>query len=105
MVNTGAITGYGSNPSSAGVYISVTGSGTVTNQSGGTISGYDGIIEVAGAGTVVNAGIIISTGTTAGNGIDLNAGGLVINQSGGTISGPNGIDGAARTTVVNCRIN
>ncbi|WP_158922592.1 Hint domain-containing protein [Acidisphaera sp. S103] len=101
VVNIGAITGYGSNPSSAGVYISVTGSGTVTNQSGGRISGYDGIIEVTGTGTVVNAGIIISTGTTAGNGIDLNAGGLIINQSGGTISGPNGIDGAKTTTVVN----
>ena len=57
--------------------------GTVTNQAGGTISGYGPGIDLRGAsGYVINAGQIIST---TGIGVFLAAGGKVINS--GTISG------------------
>ena len=58
--------------------------GSVTNQSGGVISGFDGIFGETGALTVVNAGSIAG----AGAGVDLLvASSSVTNQSGGSISG------------------
>ena len=65
------------------------GSGAVlTNASGGTISGYDGVIGQAGAVTVVNTGAILGNLTgTAADGIYLGAGGSVTNQAGGVITG------------------
>ena len=89
---------------SAGLYLTGTGSGTVTNQSSGTISGYDGILELTGTATVVNAGTIMSGGAVSSNGIDLGAGGRITNQSGGVISGPSGIASGGPTTIVNAGI-
>ena len=95
VVNAGQVIA----PSSFGAGVRMEG-GSVTNQSGGTISGYLGIYGVTAAVTVVNAGSI--TGGTNGVGLRLIAGASVTNQSGGTISGLNGIvDSGGALTVVN----
>ncbi len=102
VTNAGTITGIdidedGDNDA-AGVYLGD--GGTVTNQSGGTISGEFGV-TILGGGTVTNAGTITSKGTDA-VGVYIDGGGTVTNQSGGTISGYTGVviaDGAG--TVIN----
>ncbi|MBV9053007.1 MAG: VCBS repeat-containing protein [Hyphomicrobiales bacterium] len=62
--------------------------GSVTNLSGGTITGVsNGVYVNTGAsGAVTNTGNINSTGT-AGAGIDLGGGGSVTNNTGGVITG------------------
>ena len=78
--------------------------GSVTNQSGGTISGYDAIKALSNPATVVNAGVIAGSYTTNNaDGIYMLAGGSVTNQSGGRITGDyNGIRiTGARGTVIN----
>jgi hypothetical protein len=61
--------------------------GYVSNQSGGTIAGASsGIYFSTAAGTVVNAGDVVGTGT-AGHGIFLAAGGTVTNEGTATVSG------------------
>jgi antigen 43 len=76
--------------------------GSVTNQSGGAISGYFAIYGKGGAVTVVNAGGIAGSTGSFGVGIGLTAGGSVTNQSGGAISGRVGILGeGGAVTVVN----
>ena len=81
MNNTGTITGMGAFGS--GVYL--TASGTVNNQTGGSISGTKYGVRIAGAsGTVTNAGQIIGQYQS---GVYLGAGGSVTNQSGGSITG------------------
>ncbi|WP_158927681.1 Hint domain-containing protein [Acidisphaera sp. S103] len=77
VVNAGSITG-----SSAGVYLQA--GDSLTNQSGGVISGHNGIKGRLTDGTVVNAGSIAGS---AGYGIYLTAGGNITNQRGGVISG------------------
>ena len=74
--------------------------GSVTNLSGGSISGFYGIVGLLGALTVVNAGSISGShgqfpgfGTYYGDGIQLRRGGSVVNQSGGVIGGHDGIYG------------
>jgi hypothetical protein len=66
--------------------------GSVINQSGGTISGFDGIGNFGhyGIESVVNAGIIAGN-ATAGAGISLQISALIANERGGTISGYDGI--------------
>jgi plastocyanin len=81
LVNAGSISGSAS--IGAGVYLAA--GSSITNQSGGAISGYRAIVAT-GAATVVNSGAIDGDGTSA-FGVDLRAGGSVTNQSGGTISG------------------
>jgi hypothetical protein len=80
VVNAGSIAGK---HNSSGVVLDA--GGSVTNQSGGAISGYDGIYGTAGAVTVVNACSI--AGKHNSSGVALLAGGSVTNQSGGAISG------------------
>ena len=78
-----------------GVYL---GSGLVSNQSGGTISGLYGIVGASNL-TVVNAGSI-SGNATAFDGfgiVFLN--GALSNQSGGTINGASGVAGSNLTVV------
>ena len=71
----------------SGTGIDLTAGGSITNQAGGTISGYVAIVANAPL-TVVNAGTIAGTETTnSGAGIDLTAGGIVTNQSSGSITG------------------
>jgi antigen 43 len=94
VVNAGSIAGSG------GDGVDLLEGGGVTNQSGGAISGYNGIFGVFGGGAVT----VVNAGSIAGNGIGifLDAGGNVTNQSGGAISGYDGIFGrAAALTVVN----
>jgi hypothetical protein len=97
ITNAGTIAGY-----QAGIVL--TAGGSVTNQSDGTISGFDAVDAKNNPATVVNAGVIAGK-YTANNadGVYLQAGGSVTNQSGGTISGDNnGIRIAGGTgTVVN----
>jgi hypothetical protein len=68
--------------------VDLTKGGSVTNLSGGTITGgSNGVYVSTGAsGTVTNTGNIIATGT-AGTGVDLGGGGSVTNNTGGSISG------------------
>ena len=98
VVNAGDISGNATTPTGAGIQLS--GGGAVTNQSGGTISGFTGVYAKTVAATVVNAGSI-GGDTASGTGIFLQAGGVVTNQSGGTISGGTGISAHAVATVVN----
>ncbi len=85
----------------AGQGISLAGGGSVTNQRGGYITGYDGICA-NGAVTVANAGSIAGDA----GGIKLLAGGNVTNQDGGTITGAfYGVDGAdVPLTLINAGI-
>jgi hypothetical protein len=76
----GVITG-----SSVGIYLN--GGGRVTNNSGGMIQGLNdvGVAFTRGAGTLDNSGQITGGGTYSG--VQLFVGGEVTNQSGGTITG------------------
>jgi Hint domain len=60
IANSGLIAG-GTSASTAGIRLDA--GGLITNQSGGTISGHDGIAIYGGAGTVVDAGSITGAGT------------------------------------------
>jgi Hint domain len=98
VVNYGSIAGTGTVTAGTGTVtagVDLLGGGSVTNQAGGTISGYTGIYGgPLAAVTVLNYGNI--SGSAASNfatGINLQAGGSVYNQSGGTISGYEGILG------------
>src|SRR6202007_484571 len=84
----------------SGVYLLA--GGSITNQSGGTISGYNGVISRYGTAAVVKAGDIVGHSPTAGIGVWIRDGGSVTNQSGGTISGFTGVafTGAVSGTLV-----
>jgi len=84
------ITNSGLVRSTASYGIQLSSGGTVTNISGGTISGFSGIYQGGAPGTVVNAGIITGIGGF-GFGVELHAGGQITNQAGGTISGAGGL--------------
>ena len=78
--------------------------GSVTNQAGGMITGYEGIDGLTGALVIINAGVIAGNpGYYNGEGIQLSGGGTITNLSSGTISGNNGISGGGGSgvTVVN----
>ncbi len=95
VVNSGLISG-GTSVDGAGVRLFQ--GGTITNQSGGLITGHAGINGWSPV-TIVNAGRI-SGDTVAGRGVELLVGGVITNQSGGTISGATGMT-ASGATVVN----
>ena len=83
--NAGDIAG-GTSTTNAGVYLT---GGTLSNQSSGTITGFDGVLAATGPATVVNTGSIAAA--LNGYGIYLLGGGSVTNTSGGTISGNRGV--------------
>jgi hypothetical protein len=94
LVNAGRIAFA---PGGAGVDVLSGFSASVTNQTGGTISGSTAAIYASGTVTVLNAGGIAANGTS-GVGVKLLAGGSVTNQSGGTISAYIGIAGTGTGT-------
>jgi hypothetical protein len=100
VVNAGTLAG---SDVFGGSGVSLASGGYVTNQSGGVISGYDGIRGKSGGVTVINAGTIAGSASfyKAAAGILLNASGSITNQSSGTISGSYGILAAGADTVVN----
>ena len=76
--------------------------GSVTNLSGGTINGYQGIAIYGAAGTVVNDGRITGADAFFASGVTLHGGGVVSNQSDGFIgSGGYGVYLYGAGTVVN----
>jgi len=114
VLNGGIIRGKttGTNPNDVGIslpsgrsFFMRSGGANVTNQSGGTISGYAGISGglYSASSTVVNAGVITGKGTHSyGFGIYLSSGGVVTNAASGSITGATGVklrEGAS--TVVN----
>jgi hypothetical protein len=87
VVNDGSIAGTGTN--GFGVYLTT--GGSVTNAATASIMGGSHGVEVTGAaGTVVNAGVIINSGTTNNSAIDMHDGGYVSNAATGTISSAGG---------------
>ncbi len=80
VTNAGSITSVTNN----GVYLNR--GGTVTNQAGGVIAGHtNGVYDRNVAISVVNSGLIETTGTA--DGIYLRGGGSITNNAGGTIAG------------------
>jgi Hint domain len=94
VLNQGRITG-GTAAHQFGV--SMAGAGNVTNQSGGTISGYQAIYDQGSVATVINRGVVNGGTGSSGAGIYLANGGVVSNASSATISGAIGLfsDGGA----------
>ena len=102
-VITGAMTASGIN-AGRGVYFDV--GGSVTNQAGGTISGYRAVDGSTGVLTVVNAGVIAGNATAAdGQGVFLAGGGGLTNLASGTISGQTAVYAFGEpATVVNAGV-
>jgi hypothetical protein len=99
IVGSNTTIGAGAAATGAGMYLGA--GGSVTNQSGGTISGFEGVYANNVAATVVNTGSIAGNSAT-GDSILLKAGGSVTNLSGGVISGFDGVYAtAAAASVVN----
>ena|GEM_PF-533581 len=75
------------------------GSGALTNQIGGTIAGYEAVVDFTSA-TLVNAGAIAGNATAAnGAGVFLD-GGKLTNQSGGSISGAYGVHASGAVATI-----
>ncbi len=83
VVNAGIVT----NSSATGNGIELDAGGSVTNNAGGTIAAYYGVVINGTAGAVTNAGYIQGAGGSLGVGVYLAAGGTITNQAGGTITG------------------
>ncbi|APH53316.1 Hemagglutinin-related protein [Granulibacter bethesdensis] len=66
--------------------ISLAGSSSLTNMSGGLISGYDAGLDISIGATIDNTGTIQSIGPQ-GTAVRMLGGGAIINHSGGMISG------------------
>ena len=99
VVNAGTIEGLGTRASYGIEFSANAGGGNVTNQSGGVISGINGV-EITDLAVLVNAGTITGNATT-GEGVEFGTGGIITNQAGGAISGAFGVRvvGAAGTVV------
>jgi hypothetical protein len=99
-VARGSVTNASGGTISGGQYgVLINGSGNITNNVGGTIVGTSGdaIYTLGSPGTVVNAGVVL-----AGNvGVYESTGGSVNNLAGATISGDRGVWLAASGTVTN----
>jgi hypothetical protein len=75
----------------SGVAVFLSAGGSVTNEAGGTIDGFNGI-KAFGVANVTNGGTIIaSTVGNGGNAVTLYGGGSVVNQAGATIRGGFGV--------------
>lgn len=100
IVNAGVIAG---STTSTGSGVRLDSLGTITNQSGGTITGYLGILSnvTATAVTVLNAGIIRGdTAGLSGYGIYIRGTGAVTNLAGGTIAGRYGVSARNKVSTV-----
>ena len=100
IVNAGVIAGA---TATFGSGVRLGSAATITNQAGGTIIGYIGILSngTATAVTVLNAGII--TGDTSGfsgYGIYIRGTGAITNLAGGTITGRYGVSARNKVSTV-----
>ena len=86
-----SLSAAGTNPSSDGVMLS--GGGAVSNAAGGTVSGYNAGVSIAGSGSVVNDGAIAST-NQAGSGY-VYGNGVFVATTAGVILGGGGVSNAA----------
>jgi hypothetical protein len=80
VTNVGTISATAAN----GIGVMLASGGTLTNQTGGTISGASAGVSIRGAGSVINSGEIEGT-AASGNGVVLAGAGTVTNT--GTITG------------------
>jgi hypothetical protein len=101
--NAGTITATGATPTTGSAAADLEAGGSVNNQTGGQISGYDfGVFITNGTATVINSGVISSTKYGALNLTATTTNGTVTNNAGGSISGgTSGIHLAASGTVTN----
>jgi hypothetical protein len=98
LVNAGRMTATGTL-----VGVSVGAGAFVSNQSGGTIAAYYGVVVSNTTSTLVNAGRISAASTGAGTGVRLSSGGSFTNALGGVVTGDIGVyaTGASAATIVN----
>jgi len=93
IVNSGTLRATGDAGLSDGILLYSSG-GTVTNTTGGSVSGYEAGISIAGRGSVTNHGTIRTTGT-AGSGFNYPSGQTFTAVSAGVLLGGGGVSNAA----------
>ena len=91
LATSGSVTNLSGGIITGGGYgVRITEGGYVTNASGGSITGADGIYDYVGSFSLVNAGHIYGSGTgSSEGGVSLWNGGTVSNASSGVIGGYN----------------
>ncbi len=93
----GTVTNSGTIQASSGVAITIGGTGGVSNLTGGSVTGVDGGVSIAGAQSwLINAGAISASGSSS-YGVQFTSGGALDNLAGASISGGQSgvqIDGA-----------
>jgi len=90
VMNSGAITGSIISANADSVGVNLASGGTVTNTSGGSISGERAGVYFGATGTLTNSGAVFNLGTVTpkgGAGAYLAGGGAVANSAGGSIAG------------------
>jgi hypothetical protein len=97
IINSGTLVGTGPGAESQGVWLLQTG-GAITNTAGGSITGYYIGVSVSNSGTVLNQGVIATTGTT-GSGFSY-GGGVFTPTSAGVVLGGGGVSNAVTGSIL-----
>src|SRR5690242_12988831 len=82
-----------------GLGVRLSSASSLTNQSGGTISGYKAIIAYNDPSTVTNYGVVAGSEAVQGAGVQFISGGALTNQSSAVVYGYSGVIANAGGTV------